>query len=84
MIAQRRNTTTHPTYDASVLAVLRHHRDLTIGEASDWANVPMLAVPGAIYRLRNQGLVEPREPRRCDHFGRVMAAFILTPRGCEQ
>ena len=84
MIAQCRNTTTHPTYDASVLAVLRHHGDLTTGEASDLAGVPMLAVPGAIYRLQNQGLVEPREPRWCEHFGRVMAAFILTPKGCEQ
>ena len=66
--------------DASIEAVFLYHRDLTTGEAARFANVKELATAQSISRLRASGVIEPREPRRCEVFNRPMAAFIITPR----
>ncbi len=65
--------------DASVEAVFRWHFDLTTAEAARFAGLDPLVAAQSIGRLRDRGVIEPREPRQCEVFERVMPAWIIAP-----
>ena len=69
---------------ASVEAVIRHHRDLTSGEAATLAGISELQAVQSLRLLEELRIIEPREPRRCGRFGKKMTAYILTARKAEQ
>lgn len=70
--------------DASVEAVVRHHFDLTTGEAAELAGVSPLQAVQSMRRLCDSGVIEPREPRKCAWADRPMAAYIMAPIACDQ